>query len=148
MSDALFFDDIRLGMSWQSNEIPITAESIAAFGKEYDPQWLHLDATAAEKGPFGGLIASGWQVASLAMREFVEARPFGSSPLIGLGVDELRWRKPVRPGDVLHMRGEVVELAPFRSKTDRGIVRWRIEAVNQAGAVVMSFVANTLLPRR
>ena len=124
----------------------LTAAAIIAFAREYDPQPFHIDPVAALSGPFNGLIASGWQVAALAMRQIVEARPFGASPILGLGVDELRWLKPVRPGDVLQVQGEIVELRTSKSTPDRGVVRSSIKVIDQAGDVAMSFFTNTQLP--
>ena len=97
-SDALFLNDLQVGMAWSSPPVSVTSAAIMEFAREYDPQPFHIDPVAALSGPFNGLIASGWQVAALAMRQIVEARPFGASPVLGLGVDELRWLHPVRPG--------------------------------------------------
>ena len=146
--DPLFLNDLRIGMAWTSQPVAITADAIIAFAKEYDPQPFHIDPAAAASGHFGGLIASGWHVAALVMRQFVEARPFGSSPILGLGVNDLRWLKPVRPGDILKVRGEIVELKPSSSKPDRGVVRSEIQVYNQSGEVVMSFLSSTQLPLR
>ncbi len=147
-SEELSFDDLRIGMAWSSRQVAVTAEAIVAFGAEYDPQPFHIDPAAAGAGPFGGLIASGWQVAALAMRQFVEARPFGAAAILGLGIDELRWLKPVRPGDLLQVRGEVVGLKPSKSRPGRGVVRSAVQVFNQTGELVMSFLSNTQLPAR
>lgn len=147
-AEELYFDDLRVGMAWSGQPVTLSAEAIIGFGHEYDPQSLHTDPAAAAAGPFGGLIASGWQVAGLMMRQFVEARPFGASFILGLGIDELRWLKPVRPGDVLRAQGEIVELKASRSRPDRGVVRTFIQVFNQTGEVVMSLVGNSLLPVR
>jgi acyl dehydratase len=144
----LFLDDLQLGMTWTSQPVNITADAIIAFGKEYDPQPFHVDPAAAASGGCGSLIASGWQVASLVMRQFVEARPFGTAPILGLGVDELRWLKPVRPEDVLTVRGKIVDLKPFKPKPDRGVVRTAIAVTNQVGETVMSFLTTTQLSIR
>jgi acyl dehydratase len=111
-----WFDDLVLGMRFKSPEKRVTREDIKRFASEFDPQAYHLDEAAAERSVFGGLAASGWHTAAIAMRLAVETRPFGPHPLLGLGVDELRWLAPVRPDDVLHLEGEVVELTPSRSK--------------------------------
>src|SRR5271168_4474205 len=105
-----WFDDIALGMRFKSADKLITREDIKRFASEFDPQPYHLDEVAAERTPLKGLAASGWHTAAIAMRLAVEVRPFGSHPLFGLGVDELRWLAPVRPGDTLHLEGEVIEL--------------------------------------
>src|ERR1700721_185936 len=94
----------------------VSREDIKRFAAEFDPQPYHLDEAAAEHTALQGLAASGWHTAALAMSLSVRAKPFGPHPLLGLGVDELRWLKPVRPGDVLHLEGEVVELIPSRTR--------------------------------
>jgi acyl dehydratase len=110
-----WFDDLALGMRFKSAEVSVTNEDIKRFAAEFDPQPFHLDEAAAEKTAFKGLAASGWHTAAISMRLCVEVRSFGPHPLMGLGVDGLRWMMPVRPGDVLHVEGEVVELIPSRS---------------------------------
>src|SRR5215467_1567787 len=111
-----WFDDLTLGMRFRSGTRRITREEIKQFASQFDPQPFHLDEAAAENTPLKGLAASGWHTAAIAMRLAVEVRPFGPHPLLGAGVDDLRWMKPVRPGDTLHLEGEVVELIPSRTK--------------------------------
>jgi len=106
---------------------------IIAFAKEYDPQPFHVDPVAAQDGPFGGLIASGWHTTSMMMRQLVEHWLTPESSLGAAGVDELRWPYPVRPGDTLQVRATVVEARKSASKPDRGIIKTLIEAVNQDG---------------
>jgi acyl dehydratase len=117
-----WFDDLNIGMRFKTGEITVSKEDIKRFASEFDPQPFHLDEAAAEKTAFKGLAASGWHTAALVMNLVVQARPFGPHPLLGMGVDDLRWMKPVRPGDTLHVEGEVVELIPARTKP-QGIVR-------------------------
>src|SRR5713226_6242108 len=105
-----WFDDVRVGMRFKSPDKLVTREDIKRFAAEFDPQPYHLDEAAAEKTALQGLAASGWHTAAIAMRLATDVRPFGPHPLLGIGVDELRWLAPVRPGDVLHIEGEVVEL--------------------------------------
>ena len=107
-----WFDDLAVGMRFKSQEKVVTREDIKRFASEFDPQPYHLDEAAAQEATFKGLAASGWHTAAIAMRLAVEVRPFGRHPLLGLGVDELRWLAPVRPGDKLHIEGEVIELNP------------------------------------
>src|SRR5216684_3521792 len=102
-----WFDDLALGMRFRSSEKVITRDDIKRFAAEFDPQPYHLDEAAAQRTPLKGLAASGWHTAAIAMRLAVEVRPFGPHPLLGLGVDELRWLAPVRPGDALRLEGEV-----------------------------------------
>ena len=125
----------------------ITREDIKRFAAEFDPQPYHLDETAAERTPFKGLVASGWHTAAIAMRLAVEVRPFGPHPVLGLGVDELRWLAPVRPGDALHLEGEVVELTPSKTKP-QGIARIKWTAFNQHGEPVYTFTPIAIVPRR
>ena len=133
-----WFDDLVVGMRFKSLEKSVTREEIKRFAAEYDPQPFHLDEEAAQRSVFGGLAASGWHTAAMAMRLAIEARPFGPHPLLGLGVDELRWLAPVRPDDVIHLEGEVVELTPSRSKP-QGIARVKWTAFNQHGEPVYTF---------
>ena len=114
-----WFDDLALGMRFKTGEVSVTKEEIKRFAAEFDPQPFHLDETAAEKTILKGLAASGWHTAAISMNLIVKIRPFGPQPLMGLGVDDLRWMTPVRPGDVLHVEGEVVELIPSRNQTAR-----------------------------
>jgi len=142
-----WFDDLKLGMSFKSGETTVTREDIKRFASEFDPQPFHLDEAAAEKTAFKGLAASGWHTAAIAMNLAVQIRPFGPHPLLGLGVDDLRWMMPVRPGDVLHLEGEVVELIPSRTKP-QGIARIKWTAYNQRGEAVYTFTPIGIVPRR
>jgi acyl dehydratase len=119
-------------MRFKNQEKVVTREDIKRFASEFDPQPYHLDEAAAQETTFKGLAASGWHTAAIAMRLAVEVRPFGPHPLLGLGVDELRWLAPVRPGDKLHIEGEVIELNPSRIKP-QGIARIKWTAFNQHG---------------
>ncbi|MET0182230.1 MAG: MaoC family dehydratase [Caulobacterales bacterium] len=145
---ALFLEDLAPGQTWTSGPIVMDEASILRFAREYDPQPMHVDAEAAKAGRFGGIIASGWHVAALAMRDFVETAPFGSTPLLGLGIDELRWPRPVRPGDRLDVRREIISVVRSKSKPDRGVVTMKMTLTNQAGEVVMSFVNAMQIPAR
>ena len=142
-----WFDDLRLGMRFKSGEATVSREDILRFATEFDPQPFHLDEAAAEKSMLNGLAASGWHTAALAMRLAITARPFGPHPLFGAGVDELRWLKPVRPGDTLHLEGEVVELIPSRTRP-QGVARIKWTAYNQNGEAVYTFTPIAIVPRR
>ena len=133
-----YFEDYQVGMVDEFGEVLVTAEEIVEFARRYDPQTMHVDAVAAATGPFGGLIASGWHTGSLTMRLFVDHYLSKVATLPSPGVDELRWVRPVRPGDTLRMRVTVVEARRSNSKPDRGIVRSLVEVLNQNGEVVMS----------
>jgi acyl dehydratase len=142
-----WFDDLKLGMHFKGGEVAVTTEDIKRFAAEFDPQPMHLDEAAAEKTVFKGLAASGWHTAAMAMALAVKIRPFGPHPLIGLGVDDLRWMMPVRDGDVLHIEGEVVELTPSRTKP-QGIAKIKWTAYNQHGDAVYTFTPIGIVPRR
>jgi len=126
----------------------VTADDIVAFGSRYDPQPMHTDAEAAARGPFGALVASGWHIAALTVRAFVEAGGYGSTPVVGLGIDELRWLKPVRAGDVITVHREIVELRRSASNPGHGIVKTRVTVRNQAGEAVMSLLTAGRVPTR
>jgi len=138
------FEDFVPGLVSEFGPIAIDEADVVAFARHYDPQPIHVDPAAAAAGPFGGLIASGWHTVSLVMRVLVENYLARGAALASPGVDELRWLQPVRPGDVLRVRVTVLEARRSRSKPDRGLVRTRIETVNQDDAVVMSMVAMNL----
>jgi acyl dehydratase len=142
-----WFDDLKVGMRFKSGEATVSKEDIKRFAREFDPQPFHTDEVAAEKTVFKGLAASGWHTAAIAMKLAVDVRPFGPHPLLGAGVDELRWMKPVRPGDTLHLEGEMVELIPSRTKP-QGIARIKWTAYNQNGEAVYTFIPIGIVPRR
>ena len=126
----------------------VTEQDIIAFAREFDPQPFHLDPAAAEQTVFKALVASGWHTAAMSMKLFVtgELQPVGGS--VGLGVDELRWPRPVKPGDTLRLETEILEVRPSKSKPDRGVIRIRNVTTNQDGEVVQTFAASVLVRRR
>ena len=126
----------------------ISKESILAFAREFDPQPFHTDEEAAKRSIYGGLLASGWHTGSLLMRILNDGLLKDTASLGSPGVDELRWLKPVRPGDVLSARMTVLESIPSRSKPDRGLIRSLMELRNQHGEVVVSVRGLSLLGRR
>ena len=140
-----WFDDLTVGMRYKGGEAEVTRDNIKRFAAEFDPQPFHLDETAAGKSIFKG--ASGWHTAAIAMRLAVDLHPFGPHPLLGLAVDDLRWLAPVRPGDVLRIEGEVVELTPSRTKP-QGTARVRWTVYNQKGDQVLTFTPTVIVPRR
>ncbi|HEY3695056.1 MaoC family dehydratase [Phenylobacterium sp.] len=142
----LHLGDLKVGDAWTGRPIVMTEAELLDFARLYDPQPLHADPEAARLSAFKGLIASGWHVAALVMRDLVDARPFGATPILGLGVDELRWLHPVRPGDTLHARREIVDIRRSRSKPDRGVVSTRVEVTNQDGVRVMTLTTLTQMP--
>jgi acyl dehydratase len=136
-----YFEDFVPGIAVDCGSFSLSEAEIIAFAKEYDPQPFHVDPVAAKDGPFGGLIASGWHTASMMMRQLVDNYVSPESSLGAAGVDELRWPKPVRPGDTLHIRATVLEARRSRSKPDRGIVKTLMELTNQDGDLVMKATA-------
>ena len=144
----MYFDDFKVGDEFESSGITLTESLIIDFALKYDPQPIHLDATAAAAGPFGGLIASGFQTAALTFRLFWQTGLIADSSLGSPGLDELRWLKPVRPGDTLRVVVKVVEVRRSRSKPDRGVVRMAYTTLNQQGEAVMTLVGNQLLKAR
>jgi acyl dehydratase len=142
-----WFEDLALGMRFKSAPKLVTREDIKRFAAEFDPQPYHLDEAAAKKTPLQGLAASGWHTAAIVMRLATDVRPFGPHPLLGIGVDELRWLAPVRPGDVLHIEGEVIELTASKNKP-QGVVKIKWTAFNQRGEPVYSVIPLAIVPRR
>jgi acyl dehydratase len=132
------FEDYVPGTVVEYGEIRVDEAGIIEFARRYDPQYIHIDREAASRGPFGGLIASGWQTATVMMRLLVDRFLPKTASLGSPGIDELRWVRPVRPGDVLRIRVLVLEATRSRSKPDRGIVRTLVEVLNQDAEVVMS----------
>ena len=137
MTEPKYFEDIVPGAVDEFGSIEVTAEEIVAFARKFDPQPFHLDEEAAKASLFGGLAASGWHTASLMMRMLVDNVLWPESSLGSPGVDELRWMKPVRPGDRLSVRMTILETTRSRSKPDRGVVRSLVAVLNQERAVVM-----------
>jgi acyl dehydratase len=136
-----YFEDYIPGRTVDCGSFSLSEAEIIAFAKEYDPQPFHVDPVAAAHGPFGGLIASGWHTTSMMMRLLVEHFISAESGLGAAGVDEVRWPKPVRPGDMLRVRATVLEARRSKSKPDRGIVRSLAEVTNQDGEAVMRVTA-------
>ena len=140
-----YFEDYIPGSIHEFGSISVTQEQIIAFAKDFDPQDFHTDPEAAKQTIFGGLIASGFHTAGLMMRLYADHYLSRVASLSSPGVDELRWKQPVRPGDELSIRVTVVEARRSNSKPDRGIVRSFIEVLNQNHEVVMSMSALNLL---
>ncbi len=141
------FDDVKIGDRFLSEPSSVTEEQIINFAREFDPQSFHLDRAVAERTMFKGLIASGWHTAAISMRLFVQTMNFAEGA-IGLGVDELRWPNAVRPGDILRVETEIIDLRVSRSKPDCGIVRIRNVTTNQRGEIVQTMFASALVPQR
>jgi acyl dehydratase len=141
MLEPRFLEDLTVGELGASPQIAVSEAEIIEFAKRYDPQDMHLNAVY-------GLIASGWHTAALVMRLLMDSHPLGSTPLLGLGVEDLRWPTPVRPGDVIRAETEILSIVRSRSKPDYGIVRLKITARNQHGKVVYIATPSLWVPSR
>jgi acyl dehydratase len=142
------FEDFAPGQTYESGRIAVDAQQVVEFATRFDPQPFHTDPEAARGTMFGGLAASGWHTAAITMRLLVESdvRPAGG--WIGAGCDELRWPRPVRPGDELHTESQVLEMRPLKSRPDQGLVKMRTATLNQKNEEVQIMVANLLVRRR
>ena len=140
-----YFEDYVPGSVFEYGSITLSQDEIVEFAKRFDPQFIHTDPLAAAQGPFGGLIASGWHTAAVMMRLFVDHYLSHVASMASPGIDELRWVRPVRPGDSLSIRVSIIEASRSRSKPDRGMVRSLIEVLNQDREVVMSLKAMNIL---
>lgn len=148
MSDR-FFEDFEIGERFVSPGITLTESMILDFAMLYDPQPFHLDVEAAKGSAFGGLIASGFQTLAIGFRAFMLLAPLGHRSSMGSpGLDELRWLRPVRPGDTLHTEMEVLDKRPSSSKPDRGTLFTRFRILNQREEEVMTFKGMHILARR
>ncbi len=143
----LYFDDLHPADRFSSGTQQIDRQQIQEFARQFDPQPFHLDALAAEDSLFGGLVASGWHTAAITMRLLVDSGPKIAGGLIGVGA-EIRWPNPTRPGDVLRVECEIVELRLSQSRPDVGIVALRTTTLNQRGEIVQVLVAKLRVPRR
>ena len=143
-----YFEDFAPGDVIELGGRTITKEGIVAFAREFDPQPFHTDEAAATRSIYGGLLASGWHTGSLAMRILYDGLLKDTMSLGSPGIDELRWLKPVRPGDTLSLRMTILETIPSRTKPDRGLVRSLMEMRNQHGEVVLTIRGLSLLGRR
>jgi acyl dehydratase len=143
----LYLDDMSVGMKFTSGTYLMDEAGIKAFAAQFDPQPFHLDEAAAQASVFQGLAASGWHTAAVAMRLLITGGlPFASGA-VGLG-GEIEWPRPTRPGDLLHVESEIVEILPSRSKPNQGIVRVRSTVLNQKNEPVQIFTAKILAYKR
>jgi acyl dehydratase len=148
MAEDHYLEDFSVGQTFRSGSVKVETEQIKSFASQFDPQPFHLDERAAAATFFGGLVASGWHTAALTMRMIVDSDLRIAGGLIGAGAEELKWPRPVRPGDTLHIVSEVLEVRPSKSRPDLGIIKVRTQTMNQDDQPVMIFVANMIVPRR
>jgi acyl dehydratase len=146
--DDRYFEDYVEGDVHSFGSVDVEEDEIVAFAKRYDPQGLHTDPAAAKTGPFDGIIASGWHTCGLMMGLYVEHYLTHVASLASPGLDELRWLKPVRPGDRLSVRVTVLKAAASKSRPDRGAVTSFVEVFNQADEAVMSLKVVNIIGRR
>jgi len=138
-----YLEDFQVGEKTQTGSVMVTEAEALDFSRKFDPQAMHIDPQVE-----GGLIASGWHTAALVMRLVADAKPLGNLPILGMGVDNLSWPRPVRPGDTIQVETEILEIRPSKSKPTHGIVKLRSTARNQKGEVVFVVTPNVWVPRR
>lgn len=150
MSDAkkYYWEDFAVGTTREFGRATLTRDEIVAFARQFDPQPFHVDEAAAQRSPFGGLIASGWHTASIAMRMWCDAYLLEAASLGSPGIESLKWTRPVRPGDTLRVRATVLEARPLASKPGVGLVKSHWDVLNQADEVVMQMVGLSMMRRR
>jgi acyl dehydratase len=143
-----YLEDFEPGRAFTSPAYTVTEAEALDFARRYDPQYFHLDPVAARDSVFGGLVLGGFQTAALAWALVQKTGMFERSALAGIGIDELRWHRPVRPADTLRCDFTLIEARPSRTQGDRGIARFRYEMRNQRDETVLSLVIIQLLRRR
>ncbi|HTS22156.1 MAG TPA: MaoC family dehydratase [Casimicrobiaceae bacterium] len=143
-----YLEDFEAGRVYSSPSLTVTEDEALDFARRYDPQYFHLDAVAARDSVFGGLVLGGFQTAAIAWALVQRTGMFERSAIAGIGMDELRWHKPVRPGDTLRCDFALLDARPSRSQPDRGVARFRYELSNQRAEVVLSLLIIQLLRRR
>jgi acyl dehydratase len=143
-----YFEDYRVGDTISSAGVTLTEASIIDFATTYDPQPFHIDVVAAEESQFGGLIASGWQVIALSFRLLVDAGFLKGTGMGSPGLDELKWLRPVRPGDTIRCEATVISAKPSAKRDDRGYVTLDFSVFNQHGEVVATYRCPEIIRRR
>ncbi len=143
----LYLDDLAVGQTFVSRDYRVSTDAIKAFAQEFDPQPYHLDEEAAKETFFQGLAASGWHTAAITMRLLTESLPIAGG-LIGAGLEELRWLKPVRPNDTIRLETEIIAIRRSNSKPHQGIVKLRQMTYNQAQEPVIRSTSTIVVPSR
>ena len=143
-----YFEDFAVGQTFGSGRLRVDKERIFAFAAEFDPQPFHLDEAAARHSIFGGLAASGWHTAAVTMRLLFDSELKPAGGIIGAGLDECRWPRPVRPGDEFRIECEVIEVRPSKSHPEQGLIKLRTTTLNQDGEAVLMHVVNLVVLRR
>ena len=143
-----YLEDFQPGQKFGSGRLRVERARIRSFAAEFDPQPFHLDEDTARDTFFKGLAASGWHTAAMTMRLLVESEFKPAGGVIGAGFEEMRWPRPVRPDDELHVESEVLEVRPSKSRPDQGVIKVRTTTSNQNGEPVQVFVGNLIVLRR
>ena len=143
-----YYEDVPVGERTRTGSFTFTRDSIVAFARLYDPQPMHLDEAAAKGTLFGMLVASGWQTLNLTMRLMVEAKPLGATPLVGIEINEIRFTRPVLPGDSISAELEIVKKWLSKTRPDRGFLQGRTITSNQKSAEVSTQLWTMLVPVR
>jgi acyl dehydratase len=143
-----YLEDFAVGQTFNSGRLRISKDQIKAFAMEFDPQPFHLDEATAQNTVFQGLAASGWHTAALTMRLLVESELEPAGGIIGVGFDEFRWPRPVRPEDELRIESEVLEVRPSKSRSNSGFIKLRTTTLNQNDEAVQIQIASLVVPRR
>jgi acyl dehydratase len=146
--DPRYFEDFAVGQTFGSGRLVLDEERIKSFAAEFDPQPFHLDDDAAKRTIFRGLAASGWHTAAATMRLLVEGEMKPAGGVVGAGFEEFRWPRPVRPGDELTVKSEVLEVRPSKSRPEQGVIKTRTTTLNQNGEAVQILVATLIVLRR
>jgi acyl dehydratase len=148
MSTERYLEDFAAGQAFRSDSVSLDAGQIKDFARQFDPQPQHVDEAAAAKSFFGGLVASGWHTAALTIKLIVLSELKIAGGLVGSGLDEFQWYRPVRPGDTLRVEFEVIDVQQSISRPKQGIVRFKIATLNQNNSPVLTLIANLIVPRR
>jgi len=143
-----YWEDFPVGRVREVGGVTVSREEIVAFARQFDPQPFHVDEQAGRQSIFGGLIASGWHTCALAMKMLCDGYLLETASAGSPGVDELRWLKPVRPGDTLRVRIEVIEARPLASRPELGLIRNRWEVKNQRDETVLRMDGSAMIRRR
>jgi acyl dehydratase len=147
LNGGLYLEDLHVGQRFASGTHAVDEAQIKAFAGQFDPQPFHLDDATAKDTLFAGLAASGWHTAAITMRLLVDGGAPIAGGVVGAG-GEIAWPKPTRPGDILQVKSEILDVTPSRSRPDRGMVTLRSETFNQRGEIVQTLTAKLVVPRR
>ena len=148
MSDLMYFEDVQVGETHRFGRYEVTREEIIEYARQFDPQPFHVDEAAAKASTFGGLIASGWHTGAMLIRMINDHAIPGAATTGALGFDDLKWLKPVRPGDVLSVETRVVDKSESRSRPEIGVVKIESQVLDQRGELKMSLISLVLYRRR